>query len=135
MRELLRMDVPCDASAPGVVRRAIGEVREISCVRDDAMLVASELVSNAVAQSGCTSAERIEACVAIGGDSLRIAVHDQGTSGQRPRLRPPDHAGHGGVGLRIVEELARAWGVEQPEGRLIWAQLAIGRSCVARDIA
>ncbi|MGH2883721.1 MAG: hypothetical protein ACRDPA_13660 [Solirubrobacteraceae bacterium] len=46
--ELLRLLMRCDASAPQLARDALRTVAAIDLIRSDAILVASELVSNAV---------------------------------------------------------------------------------------
>jgi anti-sigma regulatory factor (Ser/Thr protein kinase) len=90
-------------------------------VKDDARLVASELVTNAVLHSDCRSGDTIEVFARLGPDRLMIAVHDPGSSS---RNTPPSPSrDDDGMGLRIVEEIARRWGSERPDGLLVWAEL------------
>jgi anti-sigma regulatory factor (Ser/Thr protein kinase) len=120
--EILRLEVSCDSSAPGVVRKAFDAVAPIGGVKDDARLVASELVTNAVVHSDCGSDDTIEVSAVLSQDRLTIAVHDPGCSQRTPdSLRPDDD----GMGLRIVGEIARRWGTERPEGLLVWAELEL----------
>jgi serine/threonine-protein kinase RsbW len=89
----------------------------------DAKLVASEIVSNAVLHSGCTPDDRLEVRARLEGRVFEISVHDPGLADEAPLLRQnPDI---GGRGLMIVQRLAESWGVAQPDGRLVWAQLLV----------
>jgi anti-sigma regulatory factor (Ser/Thr protein kinase) len=94
-------------------------------VIDDVLLIASELVTNAVMHSGCAPGETITLEAAYDAGRVRIAVHDPGHSGgvPAPPAQPP---ATGGLGLRLVSKVACHWGVDQPSGRLVWAELAVG---------
>ena len=60
------------------------------------------------------------------GDHLRIAVTDTGSALQ-PRLLPRQPDRPGGMGLRMVDQLAVAWGVERdPAGvTRVWCELPL----------
>ncbi len=122
---LVNLSLCCDPSAPGLARDALRQVAAIDAVRDDAVLVASELVTNAVLHSGCAAGETIELAAELHRGRVRIAVHDPGRSDGEPRSAevPPAHGG--GLGLRLVERVALRWGVERPDGRLVWAELPV----------
>ena len=49
-REVARLKRRCDERGPGVVRHGLAALPDLGWVLGDAMLVASELVSNAVLQ-------------------------------------------------------------------------------------
>jgi anti-sigma regulatory factor (Ser/Thr protein kinase) len=100
-------------------------VLEISAVRDDALLVVSELVTNAVIHSGCSPEETIALQAFLAEDCLRITVLDPGRSVETPVIPAKEHPHGGGLGLRLVALIARRWGVERPPGRLVWAELAV----------
>jgi serine/threonine-protein kinase RsbW len=117
--------VRCDQSAPETVRAALDEVPGLDSVRDDARLVASELVTNAVLHSKCAPDDLIEFRAQRGQDQLLISVHDPGDSDQTPELKPKADRAEGGLGLRIVQQLARRWGAECPDGHRVWAELAM----------
>lgn len=117
-------DFQPDHTAPGAARRFIAQALRHwghdGSVIDDARLVISELVSNAVRHT------RSPFSVSITSDSpkLRIAVHDASSSvpvtGQRSEDAPA-----GGRGLQIVAALADDWGVERtPSGKVVWADLS-----------
>jgi hypothetical protein len=123
-KRLLFLALRCEPSAPRSARIALGSVLHPGQPHDDAALVTSELVTNAVQFSGCTVAERITLTVARRGDCLRIAVHDPAHTAQEPHQREPSQQRIGGQGLRIVAQLARSWGVEaRGNGRTVWAEL------------
>ncbi len=83
---------------------------------DDAILVVSELVTNALRHGLGDVVVRasIEELT-----SVRVSVTDSGP--EQPTLLPPNPTRIGGVGLRIVDELAGSWGVAPfPGGKTVW---------------
>jgi anti-sigma regulatory factor (Ser/Thr protein kinase) len=118
----LRLELRCDSEAPAAVREAIRAL-DVGWLAGDAMLVASELVTNAVIHSGCTPSDRLEVGIQVDRDHLLISVRDPGSSGRAARLREDDDA-FGGMGLRVVEQLARHWSSERGDGHRVWAELA-----------
>ncbi|MFJ6636908.1 SpoIIE family protein phosphatase [Streptomyces sp. NPDC091376] len=132
-----------DTLAPAVARRFVrttldewtmllsGEIAET--LLDDALLMVSELVTNAVIHAGtavdlCCRLEGSE----IGGDqTLVVEVSD------RHPARPPlpgehDPSGVSGRGLQLVRSLAQSWGVSYEGGtKTVWFQL----SCAATEPA
>ncbi|MFI5611976.1 ATP-binding protein [Amycolatopsis sp. NPDC051903] len=87
---------------------------------DDAALVASELVENAVQHTGCEPTLQLDlsrgrCTVAVGDDNPAPAL-------LRESVRP---AGPG-LGLRMVAQLARAWGSSPAwrGGKVVWAKLS-----------
>jgi anti-sigma regulatory factor (Ser/Thr protein kinase) len=123
--ELLRLRLPCDPSAPRLAREALGAVAEIAPVRDDALLVASELTTNAVMHSGCVGDDDFELWADCIRDGLRITVLDVGRSGDDPVRRIPDSSRPGGMGLAVVEQIAKRWGAERDGELRVWAELTI----------
>jgi anti-sigma regulatory factor (Ser/Thr protein kinase) len=147
--ELLSLDLPCDHDAPATVRRAFGDAVS-GCERlEDGILVASELVTNAVLHSGCAEHDRIQVFARVLDDGLLISVHDPGITREEanPRRSAPPPATEptpgsggstgaparlavaetqaGGWGLRIVDQLARRWGAVRQDGYCVWAELAL----------
>jgi anti-sigma regulatory factor (Ser/Thr protein kinase) len=72
--------------------------------REDAALMVSELVTNAVVHGVGAISLRID----VEADAVRIEVADEGNVALAPS---PEAGAHGGWGLRIVEQLADDWGV------------------------
>ena len=83
--------------------------------RADAVLMVSELVTNAFVHGVGTIVLRIDADA----DATRIEVSDQGEVSLASSLAP---GAHGGWGLRIVDRLADDWGVLAGSTR-VWFRL------------
>jgi anti-sigma regulatory factor (Ser/Thr protein kinase) len=126
-RELVALDIACADHAPALVRAALREIRELDVVRDDVLLIATELVTNAVVHSGGTARDTIHVQAGLKAGNVWISVDDPGLSDDTPRMRDADVLRAGGHGLRIVNQLARNWGVEPNGGHRVWAELATGR--------
>ena len=88
---------------------------------DDAEMIVSELVTNALTAS--TADWTITLRLFSGTDSLLILVWDQ--SGELPEQRDPDDDEIGGRGLIVVEALSDAWGAVQGArgGKVVWARI------------
>ena len=81
---------------------------------DDAALVVTELVTNAVRHTGTPCM----LTVTLDGEGLRLAVRDEGPL--PPALLDDRQRG---AGLRIVTTLARHWGVvPHADGKTVWAR-------------
>src|SRR5207253_119639 len=115
--------VPRDA--PCVARDAVDRCELIEPVRDDARLIASELVTNAVLHSGCGAEDTIEVQASLSSDGVVISVTDPCLLGDVPEVRPGGDPRCGGFGLRVVQQLARRWGFERPGGQRVWAELPL----------
>jgi anti-sigma regulatory factor (Ser/Thr protein kinase) len=89
------------------------------------MLVASELVTNAVVHSGCEQDDQLSVCVSERDGRIVISVHDPGITGRRAIAETKDRQGAGGCGLRIVDRLSERWGSERPDGYRVWAELTV----------
>ena len=117
----------CDEFAPHAVRDAVSDIPDLGWVLGDAMLVASELVTNAVRHSLCSDHDFLSVSISRDG-RLRISVIDPGGSGKDAEIadRPLEL---GGLGLKVVEELAASWGTERRvDGYRVWAELEVPAS-------
>jgi CheY-like chemotaxis protein len=109
----------------GSVMRARRFVREtfaewgISRTVDDALIVVSELVTNAIthAESPC------QLRLSIDDASLRVEVFDEGIG--TPDPRPASTTAEHGRGLHLIAGLTAAWGIQQipDDGKIVWAEL------------
>lgn len=115
----------CDRSAPRRVREALERLEAIEPVHDDALLVASELATNAVRHSRQDGDGEFELLAEIVPDGLRIEVTDTYLDDHLggPRLASEEEPD--ALGLRIVQQLARRWGAERFDGQRMWAVLAM----------
>ena len=87
--------------------------------REDAVLMVSELVTNALLHGTGAIGLRID----LDADGIRVEVADQGNVSVAPSPTP---GAHGGWGLRIVDELADDWGVLEGSTK-VWFRLARAR--------
>jgi len=123
---LMALTLPCAPSASAVVREELRHLDEIGWILGDVMLVASELVNNAVVHSGGSPHDELQVCASRREDRLMVSVRDPGISGQSAGPRPATDLQAGGWGLQIVEALCEQWGEERNDGYLVWAALSLG---------
>jgi anti-sigma regulatory factor (Ser/Thr protein kinase) len=89
-------------------------------LEDTAVLLVSELVTNAVRHARDTHAIALD--LEIGETWLRIEVQDADSSW--PHRRTPGRFDESGFGLVLVDGLAGKWGVrETATGKGVWAEL------------
>ncbi|MGA9857027.1 MAG: ATP-binding protein [Solirubrobacteraceae bacterium] len=124
--DVLSVAVPCDVHAPVAVRDALAQAHDGGWSLDDGLLVASELVGNAVRHSGCGDSHEINVDVGHRAGNLLISVHDPGVSGEAAEPASTPVSDPGGWGLRIIERLSLRWGTERPDGYRVWAELPAG---------
>jgi anti-sigma regulatory factor (Ser/Thr protein kinase) len=88
-------------------------------VIDDASLLATELMANAVKQGTGTVELRVEADNGL----LHVAVHDDADAA--PVVTHASPASTNGRGLWIVQSIARDWGTESgaEPGKTVWFEL------------
>jgi anti-sigma regulatory factor (Ser/Thr protein kinase) len=113
------------ASAAKARRAVAGLLREHGTsgdANDFALLVASELVTNAI----CHGRGPIELRAEVTDDAVRVEVGDRGAP-LGGDVQYPDPWATTGRGLAIVEAVSREWGVEWREGgKTVWAELDPG---------
>lgn len=111
--------VAAGKEARALVRDALDDWG-LPAIIDDAVLVVTELVTNAVTHGG--SAFRLQLSRTSG--AFRIEVVDEGAG--TPEPQPQDFEAEGGRGLMLVDAMSNSWGVENvPRGKLVWAEIAI----------
>jgi hypothetical protein len=115
--ELLRLPLSCDRLAPSRARDAVKQLDAIDGVRDDAMLIVSELVSSAVLEGEGHPRETIELIASEVPEGVELVVATQGSA-----VRPHPAA----MSASVVAAVARSWGLAwQGERTQLWAQLAV----------
>lgn len=123
--EVLSLDVPCAAEAPALIRSALAEQEQLGWIIGDAMLVASELVTNAVLHSGGNSDHMLHVTAAVEGGHMRISVEDPHPAGVDATPLQVSEFSDTGVGLLIIDHLVDRWGAERDGGYRVWAELAL----------
>jgi anti-sigma regulatory factor (Ser/Thr protein kinase) len=114
-----RQRLTADLVKAGILHAAVG----------DAVLVVSELLSNAIRHAQPLPGENLQVAWALDDDSVEVAVSDGG-SPTRPQATHASVSALGGRGLDIVDYLSRRWGVRTDDtGLTVWAVLAapVGR--------
>ena len=93
---------------------------------DDARLIVSELVSNAVRHGGVPQGRDIVLGVHASESSVKIVV-EQPTRAHAHMVEPSAER-EGGIGLTIVDRLADSWGVELGVPGKVWFAIVTPRS-------
>ncbi|MEI5102301.1 ATP-binding protein [Streptomyces sp. PmtG] len=103
-----------------LVSDALGSWGIPGIAHDDAVLIISEIVSNATQH---VRAGEIDVVITRLDDVVvRLAAADK--SSVLPRLRAPHADELRGRGLRLVDELSARWGTDPlPGGKRVWAEL------------
>ncbi|MFF0161617.1 SpoIIE family protein phosphatase [Streptomyces sp. NPDC005263] len=117
-----RLPARADAAARArtLVRALLGQWQTRDDIRDDVLLVLSELVTNAVRFArGPLTVRLIRS-----GHGLLCEVGDTGNG--RPRLGRPALLDDGGRGLHVVHGLTTRWGVRWTDtGKVVWSAFAV----------
>lgn len=110
VRRHLRADLAGAGLEPGVI--------------EDATVVLSELVGNAVRHARALPDGSVHTAWRLRDDRLTLEVTDAGAA-TRPQLQPPSNSAIGGRGLSIVEALTGHWGVRREWNRhtTVWAEI------------
>ena len=119
-------DIAAGTRARELVREALHDW-DLADLVDDATLVVTELVTNAVVHGD--SSFRLQLSRTSG--AFRIEVVDEGEG--TPEPQPQDMEAEGGRGIMLVDAMASSWGVESvPSGKVVWAEIAIPEDLAAR---
>jgi two-component sensor histidine kinase len=118
----LRASLPGDQRAPWAVRQSIRCLEDFvqPHVLEDAHLLVTELVTNAVRHAALRDDQSIEIEACPSGRALRVAVTNPGTAELAHRLPQPVYSGRG---LLLVAKIASRWGVETGARTAIWFEI------------
>jgi anti-sigma regulatory factor (Ser/Thr protein kinase) len=123
--------LPCVPSSVAIARgRIAADLRGAGLLGgtiDDAALVLSELLSNAILHARPLPDDRVRAAWILSPAVLEVIVSDGGST-TRPHAAPALPSSLGGRGLGIVEYLCSDWGMRADErGTTVWAVLPAPR--------
>jgi len=114
---------PGDPSQLTFVRRFVRSCLARPGPAEDAVLLTTELVANAIQHTASGRGGTFEVVVCRHETTTRISVTDGGAP-STPAPGPPSEASLSGRGLAIVRALARDWGHHGgPLGRTVWFEL------------
>ncbi|MGH3497906.1 MAG: ATP-binding protein [Nocardioidaceae bacterium] len=113
------VELPYGLSSAAIARAQLGgfliERKLPQTLLDDAFVVVSELVSNAVRHAMPSQGGQLSLSWALTDEGLLVSLHDGGGPSTPKALAISPYAEHG-RGLAIVASLAQSWWVEQDQG-------------------
>lgn len=123
--------LPCNPASVAVARRALADELRAAGIFDsavcDAVLVVSELLSNAILHAYPLPGESLRVTWDVDGSWVEVAVSDGGSL-TMPHAGQASVSSLGGRGLSIVAHLCDAWGVRSDDlGLTVWAVLPAPR--------
>jgi len=122
------LELPFEPASASIARRHVVHVLRTRGVEssacEDAALIVSELVGNALRHGRATRGGRVLVGWQFGDDGLRIEVTDGG--GGRPEMQDGRNPwSSSGRGLAIVAALAERWGYAlETRGTTVWASVS-----------
>jgi anti-sigma regulatory factor (Ser/Thr protein kinase) len=121
--------LPAAPASAGLVRHHIAAdlVRHTVApsVIDDVVLVATELVSNAIRHAEPLPGGQVTVTWEVDSTGVTDRVTDGGAPSQ-PEVQHPSARDVSGRGLALVEALASSWGIDDSAGSTtVWAQVAV----------
>jgi len=123
---MIDVALPSAANAPRVARQELRRVLEDASpdFTDDALLLTSEIVSNATVIGGQC---RMSAWYLANDGSLRVEIHDE--SAIVPVMPAEQQSSQiSGRGLRIVDAIATRWGIDrEDQGKSVWFEMHSSR--------
>lgn len=127
--------LPYAPSSVAVARQRLSaDLRErgiFAAVADDAVLVMSELLSNALRHAHPLPSGQVRVAWEFADGNVEVRVSDGGAA-TAPRAGRASLSSLGGRGLGIVEYLADSWGVRyDDDGTTVWAVVCTPRQVVA----
>ncbi|HSD48223.1 MAG TPA: ATP-binding protein [Actinomycetota bacterium] len=132
---LLAASFAADSAAPAEARRVVRGLDVPEGGRDDAVLLTSEVVSNAVKHPGAHPDGRVELWATRSENVLRIEVANRrepwgiGPPVEQPGwdLRRAEALAPSGWGLQLVDQLAARWGtIHESDRTLVWFEVELG---------
>jgi anti-sigma regulatory factor (Ser/Thr protein kinase) len=122
-------DLPSEVASPGIARNVTKDtlVRwSLGHFYDDAAVVVSELVTNAIRYGLCPEARDPLRLVLVRFELQLVCMVTDPTD-TAPRMQEPDWVAETGRGLHIIEAMSRAWGWTplRGGGKAVWAAFSL----------
>ncbi len=125
-RDVVRL--PFESSTPGIARTKLAAFLTLNRTDlqtiDNALIVLSEMIANAVAHGTPDIDGTMEISWSIERGHLTLSVRDSGR-GADLVPRPFDEDSLGGRGLSIISRVADKWSVDLSQGTCVRAELAL----------
>jgi serine/threonine-protein kinase RsbW len=129
---VVTLRVPAAPASVALVRARIGTDLDLvsvdPAVIEDVLLVASELVTNAIRHGEPLAGDgggEVTVAWQVDPQAIVVRVTDAGGA-SRPKVRHPSAREIGGRGLALVEAIASRWGVEDADdATTVWAAVAV----------
>lgn len=90
---------------------------------ETAVLLVSELVTNAVLHAEMEQEEEIRLQASSSAGTVRVEIHDGGPDFESGSARQPDSEEIGGWGLYLVQTLSDRWGIERGKLVAVWFEV------------
>jgi anti-sigma regulatory factor (Ser/Thr protein kinase) len=122
--EMIRNEFSPSPVAPALAREALDgwlSAMEGEQNADDIRAAASELVANAVRHGGLGADDVIILTGTIG-DVIRIEV-EQPSPVTGAEVQPNTDPAESGIGLRIVDKVAKRWGTDEGPQGIVWFEV------------
>ncbi len=124
--------LPAQDRSPGTARRVVQDALlggGLEVLLDDALLLVTELVTNAVVHAGTD----VELHVDIGVGRARIEVVDRGAGALPHVTSAPGADREGGRGIFLLDALAQEWGTRHfAGGKSVWFTLGVSDRVASR---
>lgn len=118
--------MPCDRASVALARRLVQAALlawGLPILVEDAVLIVSELATNAVQHGKCHHFN-VRISLHVDGSRVRLTLSDQST--ERPLMRKPTDGSQTGRGLLLIDALADTWGTDfSRAGKEVWAELSV----------
>jgi anti-sigma regulatory factor (Ser/Thr protein kinase) len=112
--------------APLSARAKLSELADyvVGPVMEDVRLLVSELVTNCVVHGGAADDTPITVRTSVGDACVRAEVCHDGPQFAAPQ-EAPDIEEPGGLGLFLVEQMSRSWGIARGCQTCVWFELPL----------
>ncbi|MFS0885870.1 ATP-binding protein [Aeromicrobium sp. 179-A 4D2 NHS] len=122
--------LPFESSTPGIARTKLAAFLTLNRIPlpviDNALIVLSEMIANAVAHGTPDVDGTMEISWSIVDGHLDLSVRDSGHGAESDMTpRPFDEDSLGGRGLSIISRVADNWSVDLSQGTCVRAELAL----------